>query len=254
MSPSAPTPFGARAPRPFARAARRRPARRHPILHRSTRRGSAQRLQGGRAARKGGCEGVLGGHDEGEAHRGRADGREVAHAGAAPWETLHLLASGKSIEVLGQNAPTVQEQNGKFRPRYPLGEAEIGPERNRSMSQRRASRRREAPRSRTLRGKRRSGGRLTLAPYSPGAEPLQRYGLRFLLATLYNYRGHAAVALGNRPGSDERARGAALPAHRPACAGGEQSMKRAEKLPFFDCAYSSQDVLWRVFRAAYDIR
>ena len=107
------------------------------------------------------------------------------------------------------------------------------------MKQRGASRRCEAPRSRTLRGKRRSGGRLTLAPSSPGAEPLQRYGLRFLLATLYNYRGHAAVALGNRRGSDERARGAALPAHRPACAGGEQSMKRAEKLPFFDCAYSS---------------
>ena len=159
--------------------------------------------------------------------------------------------AGKIPEVLGRNAPVVQEQNGKFRPRYPLGEAEIGPERNRSMSQRRASRRREAPRSRTLRGKRRSGGRLTLAPCSTGAEPLQRYGLRFLLATLYNYRGHAAVALGNRRGSDERARGAALPAHRPACAGGEQSMKRAEKLPFFDCAYSTAQGRRRLVDACF---
>ena len=53
---------------------------------------SADRLPGGWAARKGGCEGVLVGYDEGEAHRGRADGREVAHAGAARRETLHLLA------------------------------------------------------------------------------------------------------------------------------------------------------------------
>ena len=53
---------------------------------------SAHRLPGGRAARKGGCEGVLVGYDEGEAHRGRADGREVAHAGAARRETLHLRA------------------------------------------------------------------------------------------------------------------------------------------------------------------
>ena len=54
--------------------------------------GSAHRLPGGRAARKGGCEGVLVGYDEGEAHRGRVDGRERAHAGAAPRESLHLLA------------------------------------------------------------------------------------------------------------------------------------------------------------------
>ena len=53
---------------------------------------SADRLPGGRAARKGGCEGVLVGYDEGEAHRGRVDGRERAHAGAAPRESLHLLA------------------------------------------------------------------------------------------------------------------------------------------------------------------
>ena len=52
---------------------------------------SAHRLPGGRAARKGGCEGVLVGYDEGGAHRGRVDGREHAHAGAAPRESLRLL-------------------------------------------------------------------------------------------------------------------------------------------------------------------
>ena len=62
---------------------------------------SANRLPGGRAARKGGCEGVLVGYDEGEAHRGRADGREVAHVGAARRETLHLLADQlKALSVL----------------------------------------------------------------------------------------------------------------------------------------------------------
>eukprot|EP01045_Picozoa_sp_COSAG04_P036671 COSAG04_NODE_9027_length_906_cov_1.102850_1_plen_246_part_01 len=62
---------------------------------------SADRLPGGWAARKGGCEGVLVGYDEGEAHRGRADGREVAHAGAARRETLHLLAGcPPSLDVL----------------------------------------------------------------------------------------------------------------------------------------------------------
>ena len=84
--------FGARAPRHLPAGPAGRPCL--PRFSTSAQHlpRSAHRLLDRRVARKGGCEGVLVGYDEGEAHRGRADGREVAHVGAARRETLHLLA------------------------------------------------------------------------------------------------------------------------------------------------------------------
>ena len=83
--------FGARAPRHLPAGPAGRPCL--PRFSTSAQHlpRSAHRLLDRRVARKGGCEGVLVGYDEGGAHRGRVDGREHAHAGAAPRESLRLL-------------------------------------------------------------------------------------------------------------------------------------------------------------------